>query len=174
MYSARSHFFRALWTWIALSALSFAVEPSEPPEAISYRDIGKRFFIEGDFGKLYTDFEIQGVVLQPVGKGDESDMVRMEITHIRNKRIEKPRYDYIVTDSKFVVGSKLRLLVREEARLWHPEGIDAIVSSPDRSHLHELQCIASLHLRKILDGQSTFENALPGTKPPERSSSQGR
>ena len=148
-------------TWIALCSFVVAQEATGPPEAIHYRDIGKRFYIEGEFGKLYTDFKIRGVVLSPIGKGDTSGKVRLEITHVHDKKLDKPRYDYVVTDSKFEVGSELHLVVREEGRLWYPEGIDAIGSAPDRTHLHKLHCVVSLHLRKILGGADSIERADP-------------
>ena len=161
MHSAQSQFFRIAAAWVAACTLAFAGEPPEPSEATSYRDIGTRFSIEGDFGKLYTDFKIRGVVLKPIGKGDSSGKVRLEITHVQDKKLDKPRYHYVLTDSEFEVGSEVHLVVCEEGRLWYPEGIDAIISAPDRTHLHKLNCVVSLHLRKILDGADSIERADP-------------
>ena len=135
---------------VVLCSSGFAGDRPEPPEAISYSDIGRRFYIEGDFGKLYADFKIRGIVLKPIGKGDENGKVRLEITHVLGKQLEKRRTEYIVTDSQFEIDSEVELLVREEAQLWYPEGIDDMGSNPDASHLHKLRCVVSLHQRKIL------------------------
>lgn len=132
-----------------LCSASFAQDRPEPSEAIHYKDIGRRFYIEGDFGKLYTDFRIRGIVLKPTGR-DPGGTVRLAITHVRGERLEERQIKDIVTESQFVVGSELELLVREQARFWYPEGIDDIISNRDASHFHKLYCVVSLHQREIL------------------------
>lgn len=136
--------------YVGLCSTGFPEDRPEPPVAIPYNEIGSRFYIEGDFGKLYTDFKIRGLVLKPIGKGDTSFKIRLEITHLHGKPLEKRRTEYVLTDSQFEVGSEVELLVREEAQLWYPEGIDDLASNPDSSHLHKLSCTVSLHQRKIL------------------------
>jgi hypothetical protein len=166
---------------VVLCSSSFAQDRPEPSEAIHYKDIGRRFYIEGDFGKLYTDFRIRGIVLEPTGK-DPSGTVRLGITQVRGERLETRQIKDIVTKSKFVVGSEVELLVREEARLWYPEGIDDMLSNPDTSYFHKLYCVVSLHQREILsrtppgERQNPIQNknseqpgpAQPATKPADK------
>jgi hypothetical protein len=164
MHPIRNLLFGVGFTCVILCAPSFAQERPEPSEAIPYKDIGRRFYIEGKFGKLYTDFELRGIVLKPTGKGDTSGIVRLDITHIRGKEVEQRRIEDIVTEQHLEVGSKVELLVREEARLWYPEGIDDVISSPDTSHFHKLYCVVSLHLRRILSQPPTGEKGEPTKK----------
>ena len=134
---------------VVLCSVCLADDQPEPSEAIQYKDIGRRFHIEGEYGKVYTDFKIRGIILSPTGK-DPSGTVRLEITHIGGKELEEHKVKDVVTKSQFEVRSEVELLVREQARLWHPEGIDDIGSNPDTSHLHKLQCVLSLHQREML------------------------
>ena len=124
-----------------------APEDSKP---ISYRDIGQLYEIHGEFGKLYTDFTIKGTVREPSGKGDNANIVRINITHLRGQPLEQPRTVYVQVKSVLAPGSEVELVVREEAKLWYPEGIDDMLSSPDASHFNKLHCIVSLHERRLI------------------------
>ena len=153
----------AVYACLVLCSASFAQDKQEPSEAIHYKDIGRRFYIAGDFGRLYTEFKIRGIVLKPTGK-DPSGTVRLEITHVRGERLNARLIKDIVTESQFVAGSELELLVREEARLWYPEGIDDILSSPDNSYLHKLHCVVSLHQRQIISRTQPSGTQNPSPK----------
>ena len=123
----------------------------DSPEPISYQDIGRQYEIHGEFGKLYTEFTLKGIVKAPLPKGDHNGMVRIDVTHIRGKVLEKTRMNVTVhTKSTLPVGSEVELVVREEAKLSFPEGIDDVGSNPDTTHLGKLQCVVSLHERRVI------------------------
>ena len=117
---------------------------------IPYQDLGKRYQIQGEFGKLYTDFNIRGTVLAPTGKGDKEGMVRIEMSHINGEEWSEGMIKYVITDKKFEVGSKVALVIREEAKLIDPNAIDQILVNPVN---HRMHCTTSLHLMKVLDGE---------------------
>ena len=148
------------------------MERPEPSEAIHYKDIGRRFYIEGDFGKLYTDFKLRGIVLKPTGKGDTSGIARVDLTHIRGKEVEQRRIAEIVTNRQFEIGSEVELVVREEARLWYPETIDDVGSNPDSSHFYKLHCVVSLQLRQVVSLRLPAKNGT-STNPARGSAQNG-
>ncbi|RYD49472.1 MAG: hypothetical protein EOP83_25115 [Verrucomicrobiaceae bacterium] len=148
---------RAVSKVLLLSFLHFGVcsavaqTAPEPPTPIPYKDLGPKYEIHGDFGKLYTDFTIKGIVKKPIRKGDTHGTVRIDITHVSGALLPERKVNVALqTDSKWSEGSEVELVVREEAKLSFPEGIDDIASAPDRSHLGRLVCVVSLHERRLI------------------------
>lgn len=142
--------FAALYLTVFHCADCVADEQTKP---INYRDIGRKCHIEGQYGKLYSDFNIKGIVRSNDPK-DPAGTVRIDLTQIREERLDKDKKKRInilvISDSMFQIGSEVELVVREEAKLWYAEGIDAMVSNPDDSHLDKLFCVVSLHQRKLV------------------------
>lgn len=132
----------------------FAEEAPQAVETIPAQEIGRKYQIEGEFGPLFSDVTIKGVVVDPPlkrYKEEDEKTVWLDITEAKGRALDPIRTQVkVYTDSKFSVGAKVELVVREEGKLWKAEGTDAMISSPDRSHIGKVFCVLSLHQRQVV------------------------
>jgi len=145
-----------------------------PTVSIPYRDIGPRYDIEGRFGPLFTDLTIKALVVKPSTKRDMSEddkTVWLNITHIDGKALNPVLSgEMVYSNSKFIEGTEVELIVREEGRLVSGDSIDLILSNPYKAIRGKMVCVLSLRERRTVSSTPPKMTALPTTKSPENMS----
>ncbi len=130
------------------------LEPNRGSKPIHTRDIGRKLHLVGEFGTLYSPFDIEGIIAKPPRKrilSEDGKTIWIEFTKVKGEPYEAKFARKVYSTENLPIGNHVKLVIREKGELIAGDSIDHILSNPDIDRNRgPASCWTSLHLERVL------------------------